>query len=31
MCGCGESINFDMEMVEDNMALGTQGFQLPDD
>lgn len=30
MCGCGESINFDMEMVEDNMALGTQGFNLPE-
>lgn len=30
MCGCGESINFDMEMIEDNMML-TQGFQLPED
>jgi iron-sulfur cluster assembly accessory protein len=27
-CGCGESINFDMEMVEANM---NGGFQLPDD
>lgn len=26
-CGCGESVNFDMDMVEANMHLG---FQLPD-
>jgi iron-sulfur cluster assembly accessory protein len=30
MCGCGESINFDMEMVEDNMML-SQGFRFPDE
>lgn len=28
-CGCGESVNFDMEMVEANMMNG--GFQLPDE
>lgn len=27
-CGCGESVNFDMEMVEANM---NGGFQLPED
>jgi iron-sulfur cluster insertion protein len=27
-CGCGESVNFDMEMVEANMD---RGFQLPED
>lgn len=27
-CGCGESVNFDMDMVEANM---NQGFNLPND
>lgn len=29
-CGCGESVNFDMQMVEDNMAMNAADFKLPD-